>query len=312
MVVCDELICIHGNALCCCNGAGLTNDGVEQPLTVGVSLNLADLQTQNGAYGVDGCIDANLLPDELIDVVVGAGVAVTPVSVAAAVAVALEKLCAGCVGQLALDCAAEVHLNAACRSGNTGAGLGHCGAENAGADDTAILGKYLKQIVVIAEAVDEGNGNGGIADYGHRILNCLLELGGLGHVDDDVDLALGLCRLSCAGVGAEAGELLYDVMILAVFFLMDDEVHAFLGYLLHVCFVAVDEDNVSSAIAKIRGKNAAGCAGTIHCNFHDYYSFTLFILFVVIFLNAAYELRECRIDRCGHAVLRTVVSNCAV
>ena len=277
MIVCDELVSVHGNALCGSNGAGLTDDGVEQPLAVGVSLDLTDLQTQDCADGVDGRIDTDLLPDELVDVVVGAGIAVTPVSVAAAVTVALEKLSTCSVGQVALDSAAEVHLNAACRGGNAGAGFGQCGAENAGADDAALLGEHLEQVVVIAEAVDEGNGNGGVADDGHGVLNCLLELGGLGHVDDDVDLTLGSLCLSSGGVGAEAGELLFDVMVLAVFFLVDDEVHAFLGNLLHVSLIAVDEDDICSAIAEIGGKNTACCTGTVHCNFHCCYSFTCIV-----------------------------------
>ena len=46
-------------------------------------------------------------------------------------------------------------------------------------------------------------------------------------------------------------------MVLAVFFLVDDEVHAVLGDLLHVCFIAVDKDDVCAAVLEVRGKNAA-------------------------------------------------------
>ena len=47
MVVCDEIVGVHGNTLCGCNGAGLTDDAVEQLLAPRISLDLTDLQTQN-------------------------------------------------------------------------------------------------------------------------------------------------------------------------------------------------------------------------------------------------------------------------
>lgn len=245
---------------------------MEQLLTPRISLDLTDLQTQNRADGVDGCVDADLFPDELVDVVVGARLAVAPVSVAAAFAVALEHLCASCVVELASYSAAEVHLNAAGRSGNAVAGFGQCGAENAGADDAALFREDLEEVVIVAEAVYEGNGDGGVAHDGQRVLNCLLELSCLGHIDDDVDLALGLFRSGRAGVGAEALELIIIIGVSTVLFLMDGEVHAVLGDLLHVSLITVDEDHVCAALFEVRSKNAACCAGTIHCNFHFYSS----------------------------------------
>jgi len=53
---------------------------------------------------------------------------------------------------------------------------------------------------------------------------------------------------------------------------MDGEVHAVLGNLLHVSLIAVDEDHVCAALLQVRSKNAACCAGTVHCNFHFYSS----------------------------------------
>ena len=88
----DELVGVHRHALRGGDGAGLADDAVEQPLTEGICLDLTDLQTQNGADRVDGRVDADLLPDELVDVVLGARLAVTPVGVAAAVAGAGEVL----------------------------------------------------------------------------------------------------------------------------------------------------------------------------------------------------------------------------
>ena len=151
-------------------------------------------------------------------------------------------------------------------------GFGQCGAENAGADDAALFREDLEEVVIVAEAVYEGNGDGGVAHDGQRVLNCLLELSCLGHIDDDVDLALGLFRSGRAGVGAEALELIIIIGVSTVLFLMDGEVHAVLGYLLHVSLITVDEDHVCAALFEVRSKNAACCAGTIHCNFHFYSS----------------------------------------
>ena len=58
----------------------------EQLLSGGMGLDLADLQTQDGADGVDGRVDADLLPDELIDVVLA------PIGIAAAVTIAFFKI----------------------------------------------------------------------------------------------------------------------------------------------------------------------------------------------------------------------------
>ena len=266
MIVSDELISVHRHALRGGDSAGLTDDAVEQPLAEGVGLDLADLQTQNGAHGVDGRVDADLLPDELIDVVVLAGQAVAPVGVA--------------VVQLAADSAAEVHLHAAGGGGDAVAGLRQTGAQNAGADDAALFREDLEEVVVVAQTVDQGAGDGVFADDRQRILNRLRELGGLRHVDDAVNLALGLGGSLCAGVGTEALEHLIIVMIGAVLFLMDGEEHAVLGNLLHVRLIAVDEDDVRTAVAQVGSEHAAGRAGTVHCEFHDaFLSFVLISLF---------------------------------
>ena len=269
MIVGDELIGVHRHALRGGDGAGLADDAMEQPLAERVGLDLADLQTQHGADGVDGRVDADLLPDELIDVVVLPGQAVAPVGVAAAVAVALEHLGADSVVQLAADRAAEVHLHAARGSGDAVAGLGQTGAQNAGADDAALFREDLEEVVVVAQTVDQGAGDGVLTDDRQRVLNRLRQLGGLRHVDDAVNLALGLGGSLGAGVGAEAVQNLLIVMIGAVLFLVDGEEHAVLGDLLHVCLVAVDEDDVRAAVAQVGSEHAAGRAGTVHCEFHD-------------------------------------------
>ena len=273
MIVGDELVRVHRHALGGCDRAGLADDAVEQPLAERIRLDLADLQAQDGAHGVDGGVHADLFPDELVDVVVGARLAVAPVGVAAAVTVALEHLGAGRVVELRANRTAEVHLHAAGRGGHAVRGLGQSCAQHAGADDAALFREDLEEVVIVAEAVDEGDRDGAVADDGHGVLNGLLELGRLGHVDDDIDLALRRGRIGSGDVGAEALELVIVILIAAVFLLMDGEVHAFLGDLLHVCLVAVDEDDVRTALAQVRSEDAAGSAGTIHSKFHSDVSF---------------------------------------
>ena len=272
MIVGDELVRVHRHALGGRDRAGLADDAVEQPLAERIRLDLADLQTQDRAHGVDGGVHADLFPDELVDVVVGARLAVAPVSVAAAFTVALEHLGAGRVVELRADRTAEVHLHAAGRGGHAVRGLGQSRAQHAGADDAALFREDLEEVVIVAEAVDEGDGDGRVADDGHGVLDGLLELGRLGHVDDNVDLALRRGRVSSGGVGAEALELVVVILVAALFFLMDGEVHAFLGDLLHVGLIAVDEDDVRTALTQVRSEDAAGCAGTIHCKFHNFFS----------------------------------------
>ena len=152
-------------------------------------------------------------------------------------------------------------------------GFGQRRAQHAGADDAALFREDLEEVVVVAEAVDEGDRDGVVADDGQGVLNGLLELGRLGHVDDDIDLALGRGRVGSGDVGAEALELVIVILVAAVFLLMDGEVHAFLGDLLHVCLIAVDEDDIRTALAQVRSEDAAGSAGTIHSKFHSDVSF---------------------------------------
>ena len=268
MIMSNELVSVHGDTLCGCNCTSLADDAVEQPLTERISLDLADLQAQNCADGIDGRIDADFLPDELIDVVVCTGLTIAPTGIAAADMVVLEKLCACCVVELAADSAAEVHLNTAGGSGYTGTGLGHRSAEDAGTDYTALFGEYLEEVVVVAEAVDERNSDGGLAHNGHGVIDCLYKLCGLGHIDDNIDFALCFECRRCAGVCTEAIKDLDDIVILAVLFLMDSELHAAFCDFLHVCLIAVYENDVSAAIAEVGSENAACCAGAVHCYFH--------------------------------------------
>ena len=258
MVVGDELVRVQGGAPGGGHGAGLADHVPEQLTAVGIGLNLADLQTQHVADGVDGGVDNDLLPDELIDVVLA------PVCVAAAFPVALEHLFADRVGALVSLDGTEVHLHAAGGSGYAPARLLQGSAQNAGSDDAAAAVIELQQVVVVAEAVDQGDGHGVLAYHRLGVLDGLDQLGGLGHVDDAVDLALGRGGGFSAGVGAEALQLIVVVMIGAVLFLMDREEHAFLGNLLHVRLIAVDEDDVRTALAQIGSEDAAGSAGAIH------------------------------------------------
>ena len=262
VVVGDEVVGIQRGALGGGDGAGLPNDLMEQLLAPGIGLDLADLQAKDGADGVDGGVHNDLFPDVMIDVVLA------PVSVAAAVAEALKQMLAGLVGGFGPHGAAKVHLHAAGGGGYAGARLGHRGAQNAGTDEAVILGKELEHIVVVAQTVNQRDADGVGADDGLRVLNGLYQLRGLGHEDDDIDLALLGKGIGSAGVGAEAGQLLDDIPVLAALLLVDNEMHAVLGDLLHVGLIAVDQDDIRSAVAEIGSKNTAGSAGTIHSNFH--------------------------------------------
>ena len=148
------------------------------------------------------------------------------------------------------------------------AGLGQGGAQDAGADDAALGRVGLEQIVVVAQTVDQRHGDGALAHDGGGVADRVDELGGLGHVDDDVDLALGGQGLLRGGVGAEALQDLGDVAVGAALLQMDGEGHAVGGDLAHMLAIAVDEDDVRAAAAQIRGEDAAGAAGAVHGEFH--------------------------------------------
>lgn len=112
---------------------------MEELLAVGVVLDEADLQAGDGADGVDGAVDGDLLPDEGQDVLTEHGLA-------AALVEAVLHILAGGLGELVVLQRAEVHDDALAGGGDAAARAVERGADDAGADHAAGSGVVLEQL----------------------------------------------------------------------------------------------------------------------------------------------------------------------
>ena len=168
---------------------------------------------------------------------------------------------AGGDGEFIVLQSAEVHDDALAGGGDAASGAVQRGADDAGADHAAGGGVIFEELVVVAEAVYQGDKHGVGSDAGLGADNGVLKLIGLGHENDYVhytDVVGAVC-------GLEAGE---DGGLVRI----DGELHAVLRDLVHVGLVRVDEGHVCPARAEIAGEHAACSAGTYHCDFHCFSS----------------------------------------